>query len=186
MLVTAPADLTADRRIVIVGVTGSGKSTLAVRLAAVGGMPYVAADDLFWRPGWVQVDAEEQVALIREQTSRDAWVVDSLWSATRDVVLPRADLVVALDYPRRVSLGRLLHRTASRLRTHEEVCGGNTESWRQVLSRDSIVAWHWRSFERKHEQIAAWAADPAGPRVLRFTDPRQTDAWLVSLERRAA
>ncbi len=101
-------------------------------------------------------------------------------------MLPRTDLVVALDYPRRVSLGRLLARTLHRIRDHEQVCGGNTESWRQTLSRDSIIGWHVRSFHRKREQIAALAAAPDGPPVLRFTDPRATDAWVRRLEAGAA
>ncbi|WP_205860662.1 adenylate kinase [Phycicoccus sp. HDW14] len=186
MLLPDLPDLTRHRRVVIVGVTGSGKSSLAVRLAAIGGMPHVRVDDLMWRPGWVQLDAAAQVEAVAPHVRGEAWVLDGLWSATREVVLPRTDLVIALDYPRRVSLGRLLNRTLHRLRTHEEACGGNTETWSSALSRDSIVAWHFRSFDRKHAQIEQMAAGPDGPPVLRFTDPRATDAWLRSLEQAAA
>lgn len=186
MLLDPPPDLSRHRRIVIHGVTGSGKSSMAVRLATVGGMPHIAVDDLMWRPGWVQLSAEDQVEAIRPVAQDPAWVMDALWRSTRDVVLPRTDLVVALDYPRRVSLGRLLNRTLHRLRDHEEICGGNTESWRQTLSRDSIVAWHFRSFERKRHEIAAWSEAADGPPVLRFTDPQAAEAWLRSLERAAA
>lgn len=84
---------------------------------------------------------------------------------------------------RRTSLTRLLRRTAHRLATHEEVCGGNTESWRLCLSRESIVAWHVRSFATKRAQIERWCEDPDGPPVVRFTDPRHTDGWLHHLER---
>lgn len=179
-------DLSRHRRLVLFGVTGSGKSALAARLAAAAGLPYVAVDDLMWRPGWVQLDRDAQVEALRPYAEREAWVMDSMWSATRDLVLSRADLVVALDYPRRVSLLRLLARTWRRLRTREEVCGGNTERWSSALSRDSIVAWHWRTFERKHREIAALVEATSGPPVLRFTDPRETDAWVRSLESRAA
>jgi adenylate kinase family enzyme len=178
-------DLTRHRRIVIVGVTGSGKSSLAVRLAAIGGMPHVRVDDLMWRPGWVQLDASAQAAAVAPHVDADAWVLDGLWTATREVVLPRTDLVIALDYARRVSLGRLLNRTVHRIRSHEPACGGNTETWGTALSRDSIVAWHFRTFDRKHEQIEQMVAAPDGPPVLRFTDPRATDAWLRSLEHAA-
>jgi adenylate kinase family enzyme len=185
VLLAGPPDLARHRRVVIVGVTGSGKSSLAVRLAALGGMPHVRIDDLMWRPGWVQLDAAAQAEAVAPHVEADAWVLDGLWTATRGVVLPRTDLVIALDYPRRVSLGRLLNRTVHRLRSHESVCGGNSESWGKALSRDSIVAWHVRSFDRKHEQIEQMVAAPDGPPVLRFTDPRATDAWLRSLEHAA-
>ncbi len=186
MLIAPPEDLARHRRIVILGVTGSGKSSLAVRLAAIGGMPHVRIDDLMWRPGWVQLEAAAQADAVAPHVSADAWVLDGLWTATREVVLPRTDLVIALDYPRRVSLGRLLNRTLHRLRSHEETCGGNTETWAKALSRDSIIAWHVRSFHRKHEQIAQMCAVPDRPPVVRFTDPRETDAWLRRLEHLAA
>jgi adenylate kinase family enzyme len=141
VLVDPPHDLTRHPRIVLHGVTGSGRSTPAARLAALTGAPLVSVDDLMWRPGWVQLTDEEQVEAIRPWAQRPAWVMDSLWSATRPVVLPRADLLVTLDFPRRVSLTRLLARTVRRARTGEEFCGGNTESWRRALSTDSIVAW---------------------------------------------
>ncbi len=165
------------------GVTGSGKSTLAARLADLGGMPYVSTDDVMWRPGWVQLPAAEQAEALRGSVDGPAWVVDSLWTSTRELLLPRIDLLVALDYPRRTSLTRLLRRTAHRLVTHEEVCGGNTESWRLCLSRESIVAWHVRSFATKRAQIERWCEDPSGPPVVRFTDPRHTEGWLHHLER---
>ncbi len=186
MLVPPPLDLDDARRIVIYGVTGSGKSTLAARLADLGGRPYVSTDELMWRPGWAQVPREERPEVMRAHVAGAAWVVDSLWSGTRELILPRIDLLVALDYPRRTSLTRLLRRTTQRVPTHEEVCGGNTESWSQFFSRDSIVAWHARSFAGKHAQIEQWAADPAGPPVARFTDPRQTEAWVRRLDRQAA
>ncbi len=186
MLVDPPRDLTRHHRIVLHGVTGSGKSTLAARLAALTGAPHVSVDDLMWRPGWVQLTADEQVEAIRPFAGQPAWVMDSLWSATRPVVLARVDLLVTLDYPRRVSLGRLARRTWRRLRTREQFCGGNTESLYRALSSDSIVAWHFRSFERKHDEAETWASDAGGPPVVRFTSPRQVDAWLRTLERARA
>lgn len=114
-------------------------------------------------------------------TSSDAWVLDSAYGHWRDVVLARAELIVALDYPRIVSLARLLRRTGRRVFTRELACNGNTESLRQVLSGESIVAWHFRSFARKRERIDAWQTDPSAPPVLRLRSPRMTQEWLATL-----
>lgn len=185
MLIHPPPHLRDHRRIVLHGVTGSGKSTLAARLARLTGAPHVSVDDLMWRPGWVQLTGEEQVEAIRPWAEQPAWVMDSFWTATRPALLPRADLLVTLDYPRRVSLSRLVRRTWRRARTGEECCGGNTESWRRALSTDSILAWHFRSFADKHASARAWATEAGGPPVVRFTSPRQVDAWLRTLQRAA-
>jgi hypothetical protein len=67
--------------------------------------------------------------------------------------------------------------------TREEACGGNVETWRKVVSRDSIVAWHFRSFARKRARIAAWEADPDIPPVVRLRTPAEAERWLASLDR---
>src|SRR6478735_10973234 len=123
------------RRIVLVGVTGSGKSTLAPRIAARIGAPSVSIDDLYWMPGWVKVPAAERVPRYADIAAGERWVVDGLPKAGRPVLLPRADVVVALDYPRWLSLVRLLRRTARRLRSGERICNGNTETMRGVVGR---------------------------------------------------
>jgi adenylate kinase family enzyme len=169
------------RRILLYGVTGSGKTRAAARISAATGLPWTAADDLAWEPGWVQVDEEEQRRRFAEVSAGDSWVLDSAYGAWSDLVLGQADLVVALDYPRWLSLQRLLRRTVVRLLTRRQVCNGNTESLRSVVGSDSILRWHFRSFRSKHERIVAWEADPRMPRVARFTRPRDLDRWIESL-----
>ncbi|MGW4519628.1 adenylate kinase [Amycolatopsis sp. NPDC004378] len=168
-------------RIVVYGVTGSGKSTLAARIARHTGLPYVSADDLTWLPGWVQVPDEEQRRRIAEVCAGDRWVLDAAYTRWRDVVLPRAQLIVGLDYPRWLSLGRLVRRTAVRSLTRERICNGNVESFRQMFSADSIIRWHFTSFARKRATIRTWAAEPPGPAVVRLTSVRETHRWLATL-----
>ena len=135
----------AARRILIIGVTGSGKSTHARAIEDRSGIPAIDVDAMAWRPGWVKTPDEELAAAAARVAAGEAWVMDSAWTAIRPVVLPRAELVVALDLPRWLSLARLLRRTATRALTREPVCGDNVESVRNVFSRDSILAWHVRS-----------------------------------------
>jgi len=168
-------------RIVVYGVTGSGKSTLAARIAERTGLPYVSADDLSWQPGWVPVPDDEQRRRIAEICAGERWVLDSAYGKWRDVVLARTQLVVGLDYPRWLSLSRLVRRTVWRSVTRERICNGNVESFRQVFSADSIIRWHFRSFATKRARIRAWAEEPPGPVVVRLTSPRATRRWLESL-----
>jgi adenylate kinase family enzyme len=168
-------------RVLLYGVTGSGKSTAARRLAGVAGLPLVDVDEVCWEPGWVQVPAEEQRRRLTEICAGDRWVMDTAYGVWTDVALARAELVVALDYPRRVSLTRLVRRTASRIVLRTEICNGNRETLLRALDDDSIIRWHFRSFRSKRARILAWEADPAMPPVVRFTRPRDLDAWLDAL-----
>jgi adenylate kinase family enzyme len=172
-------------RILVYGVTGSGKTTLAHQIAKSTGLPGHSMDDeVGWLPGWLERPPDEQRAIVSRIVSSDEWVLDTAYGRWLDLVLSRTELIVALDYPRLVSLARLTRRTARRVVTGEVACNGNTESLRQQLSSDSILAWHFRSFARKRERIAAWQADPTMPPVLRMGRPRETEEWLATLRER--
>ena len=139
------------RRLLLIGVTGSGKTTLARGLEARCGIPAVDVDAMAWRPGWVKTPDEELAAAAARVAAGEAWVMDSAWAAIRPVVL-----------------------------TREPVCGDNVESVRNVFSRDSILAWHFRSFAAKRAQMLAWEADPDVPPVLRLRTAAEVDQWLAS------
>ena len=173
------------RRVLVYGVTGSGKSTLASRLAGATGISWHSVDDLSWEPGWVAVPDDEQRRRIQRICERPEWILDTAYGAWLDLPLGHAQLIVALDYPRWFSLQRLVRRTVTRVFRRRLVCNGNRESWRGLVSRDSIIVWHFRSFSRKRQRIRRWSGDPAGPPVLRFTSARRAEQWLTGLRERA-
>jgi adenylate kinase family enzyme len=167
-------------RILIYGVTGTGKSTLAAGLAERTGIAWHSVDDLTWEPGWTGVPEDKQRQRITEICAGERWILDTAYGSWLDVPLARVQLIVALDYPRRVSLRRLIWRTLRRIIERNEVCNGNTESLREAFSRESIVVWHFRSFTGKRAQIRAWAASPpGGAQVITLTSPRATRRWLA-------
>jgi adenylate kinase family enzyme len=168
-------------RVLIYGVTGSGKTTMARQIAERTGLPWHSVDDLTWEPGWVGVPTDEQRRRIAAICAGERWILDAAYSAWSEVVLERVQLIVALDYPRWLSLGRLVWRTLRRTVEHQPVCNGNTESVRQTFSRNSIIVWHFKSFARKRARMRAWAADPAGPEVVRLTSPALARSWLANL-----
>ena len=166
----------------VYGVTGSGKTTLAERMSRVTGLPWHSVDELTWEPGWMAVPDDEQRRRIAAICAQPEWILDTAYARWLDVPLSRAELVVGLDYARWVSLGRLVRRTVTRWRAGTIICNGNREPRRVAFSRDSIVAWHFRSFGHKRARMRAWAAQPEGPRVLLLGSPGQAERWLTRLD----
>lgn len=171
------------RRILVYGVTGSGKTTLAERLSGVTGIAWHSVDELTWEPGWVPVPVDEQRRRIEVICAEPVWILDTAYGNWLDIPLARAQVVVALDYPRWFSLQRLVRRTFARLVDRRTVCNGNRETLRVLLARDSIIVWHFTSFSRKRDRIRAWCDDPTGPPVVLLTSARRTEAWLAGLPR---
>lgn len=166
-------------RILVYGVTGSGKTWLAERISAATGIPWHSIDDLTWEAGWVPVPEDEQRRRVARICAEERWVLDTAYGAWLDLALARTELIVALDFPRRHSLSRLIRRSVARAVDGRPICNGNRETFRHLLSRDSIVVWHFRSFRRKSERMRSWENDPAAPTVLRFTSPPQVEQWLA-------
>ena len=174
-------DVRRARRIVCFGASGSGKTTIATALAERLGLPAVHLDDRCWDPGWTEVPADEQRARLLPTIAADRWVLDALRSSIAADAWPRIDVVVALDYDRHVSLGRLVRRTARRIRTREAVCNGNVETIPLALARDSVVWWHFRSWRSKRERMRRWHADASAPPVLLLARPADADRLLSAL-----
>ena len=165
-------------RILLYGVTGSGKTIYAARLAEKTGLPWYSVDDLTWDQGWVPVPLAEQRRRVDEICARERWILDTAYGQWLDIPLARVQLIVALDFPRWVSLTRLVRRTAARIVDRRPICNGNRESLRTPFSADSIVVWHFRSFRRRQARIRAWVEEGTGPAVRRFTSPRMIEAWF--------
>jgi adenylate kinase family enzyme len=171
-------------RIMLYGVTGSGKSTLAAAIAGRLDLPMVFIDDLTWLPGWDPVPDDEQRVIIERICGQDCWVIDHGYGSWIDIPLARVNLIIGLDYPRLLSLSRLIRRSITNLASGRPICNGNTESLRHLFQQESIVLWHFRSFARKRARMRGWAVDPTAPPVLLFDRPSQVAKWLGTLPRR--
>jgi adenylate kinase family enzyme len=168
------------RRILIIGTTGSGKTTLARTLSRIGGVRHIELDMLMYRDNWKAIPVEhfvEQVAAIAES---DSWLIDGNYASVRRLTWERADLVVWLDYPLGIILGRLLKRSFLRLLRSSDLGNNNREQFRRLFGRRSIVLWAIRSHGplRKEYEIAVTSKRSNSPCIIRLRSPRRTRIWL--------
>jgi hypothetical protein len=169
------------QRIVLIGCAGAGKTTLARALAARLDARHIERDALGddESPGFA-----ERVAAAVEAAGA-LWVFDGAPYNAEPLVYPHADTIVALDYPRRVVLRRVVARSA-RVWLSGRTDGAHTPfpPWRWWAPTHP-VRWAARTHAARHTEIATLFARPelAHTRRLRFTSPRQAAAWLASLYR---
>lgn len=95
-----PKENLQPSRVLFYSVTGSGKSCAAHRYAQARAFPeFSVDDDIGWLPGWQPRPMDGQRAIAAGIAAQDRWVLDSAYSQWSDLILPRAQLIVALDYP---------------------------------------------------------------------------------------
>jgi adenylate kinase family enzyme len=174
----------AYERIIVVGTTGSGKTTLAGRLADQLGTVHIELDALNWGPDWTMHPDSELRAAVDEATSGHRWVVDGNYSRTRDIVWPRGDTLVWLDYPLPLILWRLWWRTLRRVFFSERLWNDNRERfWPQFLSRESLFLWALQTYRRRRREYPALlqTAEYSHLEVVRLRSPRKTERWLAGV-----
>lgn len=171
-------------RIAVIGATGSGKTTLAQQLGGILDLPVIELDALHWMPGWKEKPWPEIRAALNPLTQKNSWITDGNYSQLRDLIWPRADTIIWLDYPFLLIFFRLFVRTLKRVFLKQELWNGNRERFHDnFLSRDSLFVWllKSRTKHKKNYPLAFQEPQHAHLQILRFTHPRQTKCWLKSI-----
>jgi len=170
-------------RVLIAGVTGSGKTTLARRLAETWSLEHIEIDALFHGPDWTP--RPEFLDDVRSFAATERWITEWQYTSkgTDEIMTPRAQLALWLDYPYRVVRSRLIRRTLGRSVLRTEVYNGNVEKpiWKLLSTREpeeNILAWQTKT-------LGYWRAKMPDVRerfphltIVRLTHPRETERWL--------
>jgi adenylate kinase family enzyme len=171
---------------VVIGTTSSGKSTLAQRLAERFGADFIELDALYWQPSWTPAPLEEFRASVEAATRSPSWVVAGNYHVVRDLIWPRAEAVIWLDYSFPVIFWRLLRRTIRRGWTQEELWNGNREKfwWHLKLwSNESLFYWLFKTYWRRKRETPILLTFPEHTHLhlIHLRSPRETEEWLASL-----
>lgn len=100
-------------KILVTGNAGSGKSTTSKIISEKLGIERHNLDPIVWQKGWVKAPREVRYEKINELAQKDSWIIDGV----SPQVLEEADVIVFLDFPKRVCYYRTAKRSARYLFT---------------------------------------------------------------------
>lgn len=94
------------QRVLVTGNAGAGKTTLAKDIARRLDIPFYSLDSIVWQSGWKKTPSEERTKMIESLVSSNTWIIDGVSVQVQE----RADMVIFIDLPRRVSFIHVCRR----------------------------------------------------------------------------
>lgn len=172
--------MSSPQRIAIIGTSGAGKTTLGREIARRMNTVFVEVDSIQHKAHWSKATVEELRAGVEARLGgRDSWVIDDTCQRELgDFVSGCLDLILWLDLPLLLKLGRLCRRSWRRVRTREVLWNGNFETWRDVFVGNDSVLVHATRAHFRHRRT--FPARPDAHRILRLRTPSEVDRWLSS------
>lgn len=175
-------------RVVVIGTSGSGKTTFARRLSGALGVPQLELDAVNWQADWRDLNTHDPAEFTRRVAAlaaAEAWVSDGNYSKVRHVLWPRATRFVWLDYPRWVTMRRVIWRSFSRAVSRSELWAGtgNREEFRRWLDKEHPIRWAWDTWARNRQRYTEALAAPeiAKRPVHRLRHPREAAPLIEAL-----
>ncbi|MFY9713712.1 MAG: AAA family ATPase [Microbacterium sp.] len=170
-------------RVLIAGVTGSGKTTLAARLARQWSIEHIEIDALFHGQNWTP--RPEFLDDVRAFAAEDRWVTEWQYTSkgTDEILTPRAQLAIWLDYPYPVVRSRLIRRTLGRSILRTRMYNGNVEKpiWKLLTTSDpdeNILAWQTKTLGNWRHRMPEIEERFPHLTIVRLRHPRDTERWL--------
>lgn len=177
-----PLPLDHPRRLAVAGPAGAGKSTLAERLCGLLDLPFVQFESFYHAPGWTVRDTWQRDVLAF--VAGPEWAIEWQGEEVREALTARTQVLVWLDHPRALTVGRTLVRTVRRRWGHgTPIAGGNVEGPLHTFFTDPghILKQAWRGHPFIRARVRRLIAEDRHPDlvVVRLRGQRQVERWLA-------
>ena len=168
------------QRVAVIGCPGAGKSIFSRRLHEATRLPVVYLDSIYHSLDYdYKVDTTAWQRKIAHLVEQDRWITDGDFVNTFDIRFPRADTIIFLDFPTKVSLTRAVIRRAT-YRQHPRL--EMPKGWKEKLSFEFLV---YIITYRKNERPKVYASLSRWGNhinVIILNSPNEAEAYLKKIE----
>ncbi|GIP18104.1 topology modulation protein [Paenibacillus montaniterrae] len=162
------------KRIMIIGSGGAGKSTLAKQLGEALQLPVHHLDAYFWKPGWTPTPDEEWDSVQENLVLEEQWIIDGNYGRTLDIRMNRADVIILLDFPRWITVYRVIKR---RIMYHGKTRPDLNEGCPESLDFE-FLKWVWTFRKTKIPGILQKLANYNDKHIMILKSPREARKFI--------
>jgi len=134
--------------------------------------------EVFWLPGWVERDKQDQVVQIKRIVAMDAWVFEGNNSATFPIRGARAQMLIWLDPPHWLRVIRVIRRA---LRERGTIRPASADDCPENLSMLPGFLWFVLSTARNSRRNQRAFFEATSLPKHRFVSIHETNRFLESL-----
>ncbi len=170
------------QRIAVVGSPGAGKTTFSRVLAGKTKLPIVHLDTYYHDKTKNYYNAEDKQAwldVVNELIKPEKWIIDGNYSSTFPLRFQRADLIIFLDYPRRISFSRTVTRII-KSKSHWKKRTEMPIGWKDTFDPE-FLKFVWLYNSQYRTKVTGQLDENLSKKVLTFRHPSETKRFLDSL-----
>lgn len=168
------------QRIAVVGSPGAGKTTFSRELAEKTDLPIIHLDAYYHdrtKSYYHSEDKQAWLDKVQELIQPKQWIIDGNYSSTFPLRFREADLIIFLDYPRRISFRRTVTRIVkSRWKKRAEMPIG----WKDTFDLE-FLKFVWLYNSQYRQKVSSHVDEEMSRKVLVFRHPREAQRFLDSL-----
>ena len=170
------------KKVIVIGGNGSGKSTFSKQLATITNLPLVHLDRLLWYGNWQTREREEFDALLQQELTKDAWIIDGNYNRTIPLRLSYCDTVFYFDFSTLRCLWGVTWRVLTNLGCVRDDMGGNCRERFSLSFYKSILGFN--KAHRKRYYALLEETEKNGKTVVIFRNRRQVKKYLNTIKQK--